>query len=233
MALNGTNATILVVDCDSQMRRVVVTALQSQGYRAEEAFSGEEALEFIRLVKFDLVLLEIDLPGESGIALCRQIHSKFAIPIIVLTFRDELGDKIEALDSGASDCIPKPFGVREMFARVRAVLRRHRSGGRSARQIRFGEIELDFEARRLTVSGQHVRLTLKEFDLLQYLIIHANETLPHRRILDRVWGPEVGDELYSLRVMINRLRNKIEAIPHRPKYLKTEVAVGYRIEIPD
>jgi two-component system KDP operon response regulator KdpE len=225
--------TILLVDDDAQIRRVMVTALGSQGYKVKEAGSGEEALELIQSHKFDLLLLDVNLPGKSGIAICKEISAKFAAPIIMLTVCDTQENKVEALDAGASDYVTKPFGMREMFARIRAVLRREPSGaGSSTTHLRFDNIEINFEARRLTVSGVQVRLTSKEFDLLLYLATHANKTIPHREILHYVWGPE-HDETKSLRVFVNRLRKKIEPLPHEPKYLLTEPFIGYRFEIPE
>lgn len=225
---------ILLVDDDNQIRRVMVAALGTQGYSIEEAGSGEEALERIQTQKIDLVLLDVNLPGKSGIEICREIRSQSAVPIIMLTVRDAQEDKVEALDAGASDYVTKPFGMREMFARIRAVLRRESTtaAAASSAQLRFDDIEINFEARRLTIFGHIVRLTSREFDLLQYLATHPNETLPHREILHYVWGPEHTDEMQSLRVFINRLRKKIEPLPHQPKYLLTEPFIGYRLEIP-
>jgi two-component system KDP operon response regulator KdpE len=232
--VSNNKGNILLVDDDAQIRRVMLTALGSQGYKVDEAASGEEALELVHSHKYDLVLLDVNLPGKSGVATCKEIRARLTIPIIMLTVRDAQEDKVEALDAGASDYVTKPFGMREMFARIRAVLRRETSvAGSSATQLRFDNIEINFEARRLTVSGHHVRLTSKEFDLLQYLAAHANKTLPHREILHYVWGPEYTDETKSLRVFVNRLRKKIEPLPHEPKYLLTEPFIGYRLEIPE
>jgi two-component system KDP operon response regulator KdpE len=150
----------------------------------------------------------------------------------MVTVRDDAAAKIEALDSGAYDYVTKPFGMGEMLARVRSAVRRTISVEFSEPFLRFDNIEIDFEARRLTVSGERVRLTAKEFDLLRYFGSHANKTISHRELLQEVWGAEHVEKLKYLRVFVNRLRKKLEPLPHAPKYLLTEPFVGYRFEIP-
>jgi two-component system, OmpR family, KDP operon response regulator KdpE len=224
---------ILVVDDDSQIRRVMRTTLDAQGYEVTEAGSGERALVFLQSEKFDLVLLDINLPGKTGIETCREIRVNSSVPIIMLTVRDAAADKIEALDAGAQDYVTKPFSMGELLARVRSVLRRTTSSAHShITHLQLGDVEINFESRRVIVSGKQVRLTAKEFDLLLYLASNANKTISHRELLLEVWGSEHIYERKYLRVFVNRLRKKIESVPHEPKYLITEPFVGYRLQTP-
>lgn len=182
---------ILVVDDDSQIRRVMRTTLDAQGYEVTEAGSGERALVFMQFEKYDLVLLDINLPGKTGIDTCREIRVNTSTPIIMLTVRDAAVDKIEALDAEAQDYVTKPFSMGELLARVRSVLRRTTPGSQSQiAHFQFGDVEINFESRRVIVSGKQVRLTAKEFDLLLYLATNANKTISHRELLREVWGSE-------------------------------------------
>jgi len=226
-------AHILVVDDDSQIRRVMRTTLEAQGYEVDEAGSGERAVELVLVSKYDLVILDINLPAKSGIETCKQIRSSVSVPIIMLTVRDSSTDKIEALDAGAQDYVTKPFTMGEMLARIRSVLRRTASPANAhILHLQLGDVAIDFEARRVIVAGKQVRLTAKEFDLLLYLATNANRTVTHRELLSEVWGSEHVDERKYLRVFVNRLRKKIESTPHEPKYLITEPFVGYRLQTP-
>jgi two-component system, OmpR family, KDP operon response regulator KdpE len=229
--MKANRARILVVDDDSQIRRVMRTTLEAQGYEVDEAGSGERALDFLRSDKYDLVLLDINLPGKTGIETCRDIRANVSLPIIMLTVRDAATDKIEALDAGAQDYVTKPFSMGELLARVRSVLRRTSSPANSQiKHLLLDDVEINFEARRVIVSGKQVRLTAKEFDLLFFLASNANKTLSHRELLLEVWGAEHVNERKYLRVFVNRLRNKIETTPHDPKFLVTEPFVGYRLQ---
>jgi two-component system KDP operon response regulator KdpE len=224
---------ILVVDDDAQIRRVMRTTLEAQGYEVDEAGSGERAIEFLLATKCDLILLDINLPGKSGIETCREIRTSSSVPIIMLTVRDTHADKIEALDGGAQDYVTKPFTMGELLARIRSVLRRTASPALShVAHLQLDDVQIDFEARRVTVSGKQIRLTATEFDLLLYFATNANRTISHRELLSAVWGSEHVDERKYLRVFINRLRKKIEATPHEPKFLLTEAFVGYRLQTP-
>jgi two-component system KDP operon response regulator KdpE len=226
-------AHILVVDDDSQIRRVMRTTLEAQGYEVDEAGNGERALDLLRSAKYDLILLDINLPGKTGIEACREIRTTANVPIIMLTVRDAAADKIEALDAGAQDYVTKPFSMGELLARVRSVLRRTASPANShISHLQLDNVEIDFEARRVIVSGKQVRLTAKEFDLLLYLASNANRTISHRELLLEVWGAEHVNQRKYLRVFVNRLRKKIESSPHDPKFLITEPFVGYRLQTP-
>lgn len=222
-------AKVLVVDDDPQIRRVLRVILTGERYEVEDARSGESA--FLRLREFlpDLVLLDVNMPGMGGLETCRTIRSSSDVPIIVLNIRQEEAEKVALLDAGADDYVTKPFGKEEVLARIRAALRRSSvagSGGPPA--FIADDLEIDFERRRVR-SGQNVlRLTPKEFDLLRYLVSHRGKPVPHRELLQAVWGPDYGDQSDYLRVFITHLRKKIEPNPAKPKYILTEPWLGYR-----
>jgi two-component system KDP operon response regulator KdpE len=224
---------ILVVDDEPQIRRVVRTALASNGYEVFEAASGDQALALVRASEYDLLLLDVNMPGRSGIETCRQIRALGLQPaVLMVTVRDTEADKVEALDAGADGYVTKPFGISELLARIRAVLRRTvDSPAFPATHLRLGAVEVDFEGRYVLVDGERVRLTPKELDLLSYLATHSNRTIGHRELLQAVWGAEHGHDPQYLHVFMNRLRNKLERSPKQPKYLITEPWVGYRLQL--
>jgi len=225
---------ILVVDDDPQIRRVMRTTLVAQGYEVSDAPTGEAALDLIRSEKYDLVLLDVNMPGISGVQACREIRLGSDLPIIMVTVRGAERDKVQALDAGADGYLTKPFSVSELLARIRAVLRRTTFPAEMENTLlKLGDVEIDFEARRINTNGRQIRLTTKEFDLIFYLAAHANRTITHRELLQEVWGPDYGGEQEYLRVFVNRLRKKIELSPSSPKYLLTEPWVGYRLELPE
>jgi two-component system KDP operon response regulator KdpE len=225
------SATILVVDDEPQIRRVLLTILTSQGYSVVEARSGDEALEKIRSEHLDLILLDVNMPGRSGIETCKEIREAGDTPVIILTVRNAERDKVQALDAGANDYIVKPFGAEELLARIRATLRRSVPVG-SLPSFVSDDLNIDFEKRAIALKGKTVRLTPKEFELLFYLVANQGKPLPHRRMLQAVWGPDYGQETEYLRVFINQLRKKIEPDPRHPRYIHTEPWVGYRFEPP-
>jgi len=224
-------ATILVVDDEPQIRRVLRSTLTSQGYVIIDAKTGEEGLESVRKNKPDLVLLDVNMPGLGGIEACREIRRSSDAPIIMLTVRNAERDKVLALDAGADDYVVKPFGIEELLARIRAALRRYAPGDALPPFV-SKELTMDFERRQLTVRGEEVHLTPKEFDVLKHLIANQGKPLSHRRILQSVWGPDYGEETENLRVVINQLRKKIETDPADPKFIRTEPWVGYRFQPP-
>ncbi len=228
---------ILVVDDEPQIRRVMRTTLTANGYEVSDARSGDEALEKLSEERFDLILLDVNMPGVSGLETCRTIRSGRSVSdvaIIMLTVRNAERDKVEALDAGADDYVVKPFSTPELLARIRAALRRAPVAQDSALpRISLKDVEVDFVSRQVTVRGRNVRLTPKEFDLLRYLVTHANRVIAHRELLQAVWGPDYGDEVEYLRVFINQLRKKIESQPVKPRYLLTEPWIGYRFRLPD
>jgi two-component system, OmpR family, KDP operon response regulator KdpE len=225
------SASILVVDDEPQIRRVLRSTLTFRGYELVEAASGEEALELASKVKPDLILLDVNLPGISGIETCRELRRFTDVPIIMLTVRNAERDKVVALDAGADDYITKPFGIEELLARVRASLRRH-SSTEAIPAFQSKELSVDFESRRVTALGEEVHLAPKEFEVLKHLIAQQGKPVSHRRLLQAVWGPEYGEETENLRVVINQLRKKIEKDPAQPKFILTEPWVGYRFQPP-
>jgi two-component system KDP operon response regulator KdpE len=225
--------TILVVDDEPQLRRVMRATLTDLGYIVIDAKTGEEALEKLHRDTPDVILLDLNMPGIGGLETCRAIRSGSDIPIIVLSVRNTERDKVDALDAGADDYVTKPFGIQELMARIRAALRRgHGAGGeQAALGVHTGYLEIDFDSRKVVCGGKPVRLTPKEFDLLRILVANADRAVPHRKLLQAVWGPDYGDETEYLRVFVNALRKKIEPNPSSPKYLLTEPWVGYRFQL--
>ena len=223
--------TILIVDDEPQIRRVMRTTLTSHGYSVVEAKSGDEALSLIRTEHADLIVLDLNLPGISGLETCREIRAVSDVPIIMLTVRNSELDKVQALDAGADDYVVKPFGVEELMARIRAALRRA-GPGEAIPAFVSDDLAIDFEKRAVTVKGIPVRLTPKEFEMLRQLVANAGKSQAHRRLLQAVWGPDYGDETEYLRVFINQLRKKIEPDPQHPRYIHTEPWIGYRFEPP-
>ncbi len=222
-------STILIVDDEPQIRRVMRTTLSSNGYAVLEAKNGEEALEMIRKERPELVLLDVNMPGMSGLEVCREIRDQSDIAIIMLTVRNTEHDKVMALDAGADDYVVKPFSIEELLARIRAALRRTSSAEPVPAYV-SSDLEIDFERRKVLVQGRAVRLTPKEFELLRHLVASQGKPLEHRRLLQAVWGPDYGNETEYLRVFINQLRKKIEPDPANPKYIHTDPWVGYRFE---
>jgi two-component system KDP operon response regulator KdpE len=226
-------AKILVVDDEPQIRRTLRATLVPQGYQVVDAKSGEEALEVQGHEKPDLVLLDLSMPGMGGLETCRAMREVSDAAILVLTVRNTEKDKVQALDAGADDYITKPFGTPELLARIRAALRRMPAAEAETKKLELEQVVIDFAARRVISGGREARLTPKEFDLLRYLTSHANEAIPHRKLLQAVWGPEYGDEVEYLRVFVNQLRKKIERNPAKPKFLVTEPWMGYRFVLPE
>jgi two-component system KDP operon response regulator KdpE len=223
---------ILVVDDDPQIRRVLKVTLAGQGFEVDDARNGEVALEKLRDTRFDLLLLDINMPGMNGLEVCRAIRASSEVAIIMLTVRDDEADTVEALDAGSDDYVTKPFKPSELSARIRAALRRAPFGQGPAGRLTLGATSIDFDTREVTCTGTRVRLTPKEFDLLKYLAGHPNKVLSHRQLLQAVWGPDYGDQVDYLRVVVNQLRKKIEPTPSSPIYLLTEPWVGYRLQLP-
>jgi len=174
------------------------------------------------------------MPGMGGLEACRAIRSGSEVSIIMLTVRDSEQDKVAALDAGADDYITKPFSTPELLARIRAALRRMPSSAEGGSQsVHLDDIEINLATRRVISSGREIRLTPKEFGLLQYLLANPNVPIPHGRLLQAVWGPDYGDQVEYLRVFVNQLRKKIEPDPAHPRYLLTEPWVGYRFALPE
>src|SRR4030095_16248073 len=210
---------ILVVDDEPQIRRVMRTTLTGAGYEVDDARTGEEALNKLRGFRPDLVLLDINLPGMSGLEACRTIRSDSNVAIIMLTVHNTETAKVEALDAGADDFVTKPFSTPELLARIRAALRRVPAAQTASGKLRIDDLTVDFAARTVTRGGgAPIHLTPKEQDLLRYLTQRANEAVPHRELLQAVWGPDYGDQVDYLRVFIKSLRKKIETDQENPQY---------------
>lgn len=219
---------ILVVDDEPQITRVLRRTLSAQGYDVQTAGDGEEALEVFRQWNPNLVVTDLSMPIMGGLELCRRIRKVSQVPVIVLSVKGEERSKVEALDAGADDYITKPFGMEELLARVRVVLRRAPASVPEAQLLEIGDFIVDLEARRLTVRGTELHLTPKEYDLLVYLLRHADKVLTHRALLGAIWGGDYTGQTEYLRVFIGQLRKKIEPDPAHPRYIITEPWVGYR-----
>ena len=228
--MNETRDRILIVDDESSIRRTLRTTLTAMGFTTADEATGERAIEHLGYESFDAVLLDVNMPGMGGIATCRLLRRQYPqLGILMLTVRDRQDDKVEALEAGADDYVVKPFQLRELAARLRAVIRRLRSATAPVGpDIRIGILELNVERRLLTRNGEPVHLTPKEFELLHYLMTHAGIPVPHARLLQAVWGPEYGGESEYLRTFIRQIRKKIEPNAAEPEYLITDHYVGYR-----
>jgi two-component system KDP operon response regulator KdpE len=221
---------ILVIEDDLGIRQSLFETLTALGFMVGEAGNGEEGLLRLRMVSYDAVLLDINMPGMGGMETCRRIfHAYPGLPIVMLTVRDDEEDKVEALDAGAHDYVTKPFQVRELTARLRAAIRSSKTAaGSSDSFVAVGDLVLNPGRHRIEKLGQEIHLTPKEFEMLHYLMRHAGRPVPHNRLLASIWGPEYGNEREYLRVLINQLRKKIEDDPSHPTYILTESHVGYR-----
>ncbi len=224
---------VLVVDDEPQILRALRAALRGHGYDVQTAADGEEALDLLALHPPDVVILDLVMPGKSGFDVVREVRA-WSTPtsrmpaIIVLSARGEERDKVTALDLGADDYLTKPFGMNELLARIRVALRHRPEQTTTNPVIRAGAVVIDLERRVITRDGAVVHVTPTEWQLLVELARAAGKVLTQRMLLQRVWGPEYGDEAQYLRVYINQLRRKLEADPARPRILITEPGVGYR-----
>ncbi|MGB6742313.1 MAG: response regulator transcription factor [Terracidiphilus sp.] len=228
--MNQQPIRILVVDDESAIRRALRPPLVELGFQVAEASRGEEALQALRAAVYDVVLLDINMPGIGGIETLRRIRA-FAprLPVLMLTVRDQEEDKVEALDLGADDYVTKPFSTRELIARIRAAVRRVRAPARAEdAPIEIGEIRLEPARRTVTKRGELVRLTRKEFDILHCLMSRAGRVVTYAKLLTAVWGADCREEVEYLRTFVRQLRKKIEDDPSNPLYLLTDVYVGYR-----
>ncbi len=226
-------AKILVVDDEPQIRRTLRCALTRQNYVVADACSGEEALGRIREDRYDMILLDCNMPGIGGIEACYQIRAASDVAIIMLTVGNKEDEKIEALDAGADDCMTKPFSMPELLARIRANLRRVPLAPKEGQPVfSFGDVSVNLGSRQVMVSGQQVRLRPKEFDVLRYLITNPNVVVPHGLMIQAIWGPDYGKEVEYLHVIVNQIRKKLEPGPGKPQYILTEPRVGYRFQFP-
>lgn len=226
---------ILIIEDELPIRRFLHAALTAANYRWIEAGTAQEGLTQAVLRQPDLVILDLGLPDLDGLEVIRQLRAWSTLPIIVLSARQQEGDKVLALDAGADDYLTKPFGVAELLARLRVALRHasRASAGSDSHIFDVGELHVDLALRQVFVAGEEVHLTPIEFKLLATLAHNAGKVMTHRQLLRDVWGPGYGDESHYLRVFVAQLRRKIEADPARPRYLITEPGVGYRLRAED
>jgi two-component system KDP operon response regulator KdpE len=219
---------LLIIDDEVQIRRLLRITLESGGYEVREADSGQVGLVETAAVQPDGIILDLGLPDLDGIDVLKRLREVTQVPVLVLTVRDRAEDKIAALDAGADDYLTKPFNGFELLARLRAILRRSRPATELP-VVCFGEIEVDLPARLVRRSGKEVHLTTREYAFLRLLVQHRGKVITHRQILREIWGPNSEKNNHYLRVFITHLRQKLEADPHTPKYLRTEPGIGYRL----
>jgi two-component system, OmpR family, KDP operon response regulator KdpE len=226
---------ILLAEDEAALCDFVSRNLRARGFEVFEASNGLEALALWEREDPHLLILDIMMPRMDGLEVCRRVREHSGVPIIVLTALDAESDKVTALDLGADDYLTKPFGVEELLARVRAVLRRTQWEGMppSSGIKQFGDLEIDLAGHIVRLRGAEVRLSPTEFSVLKQLVANTGKVLTHRMLLQSIWGPEYGGEAEYLRVYINRLRQKLETDPASPRYLLTEPGVGYRFVAPD
>ena len=219
---------ILIVNDEGAVRRVIATTLRTSGFSVTDAARGEEALALLSSTRFDAVLLDMNMPGMGGIAVCRAIRKLSPeLPVLMLTVRDSEDDKVEALDAGADDYVTKPFAVRELVARVNAMVRRARTPVVVNEKIAVKDVVLCPERRVFIKREQPVHLTRTQFDIVELLMRSPGKPVSHKRLLSTVWGPEYRDHVEYLRTYMRQLRKVIEDDPARPQYLLTVPYVGY------
>lgn len=217
----------LVIDDEPQIRRLLRVTLEANGYRVFDSATGQEGIAQAAQRRPDVVLLDLGLPDLDGLEVLKRLREWSRVPVIILSVRDREDDKVAALDAGADDYVTKPFATGELLARLRAALRHLQPQGADA-VFRSGDLEVDLSARVVRQRGQEVKLTPTEYSLLRLFITHAGKVLTHRQLLTEVWGPKAVDQTHYLRVHIAHLREKLEAIPGQPEFIRTEPGIGYR-----
>ena len=227
---------ILIADDEPSVRDSVGYALAQEGFEVTPAADGDEAAERVGDgIPYDLLILDIMMPGPSGLDICRDVRSRSAVPIILLTAKDAEVDKVVGLEVGADDYVTKPYRLRELVARMRAVLRRaprDRNGDASGEVLEVGDVALDPERHEVVIRGDHVQLPLKEFELLELLLDNAGRVLTRETLIDRVWGSDYVGDTKTLDVHIKRLRSKVEDDPSNPSRIVTIRGLGYKFEAP-
>jgi len=229
--VNATVPTLVVIEDDPQIRRFLRSGLSAQPMRIFEAESGAQGLVEAATRKPDLVILDLGLPDVDGVDVVARLREWYTGPIVILSARSAEQEKIKALDAGADDYLTKPFGIGELLARIRAALRRaaQPAGGDGASTFEFGDVHVDLAARRVFRAGQEAHLTPNEYRLLAVLVRHAGKVCTHRQLLAEVWGPSHVEHAHYLRIYMAQLRHKLEADPTNPRFLRTELGVGYRL----
>jgi two-component system KDP operon response regulator KdpE len=234
--MSTTAPVAVIIEDEPQIRRFVRAALEAEGWQVHEADTASRGLTEAGTRKPDLLVLDLGLPDGDGLDVIRDVRSWSPVPIIVLSARVDEADKVAALDAGADDYLTKPFGVGELLARVRANQRRHRAasaqdGGASDTVFRFGQVEIDRQARIVRRAGTEVHLTPIEYRLLMVLVTNTGRVMTHRQLLREVWGPAHTEQNHYLRIHMGHLRQKLEEEPAQPRHLLTETAVGYRLVV--
>jgi two-component system KDP operon response regulator KdpE len=220
--------TILVIDDEVQIRRLLRITLEATAFSVVEADTGKMGLAEAARCQPDAVVLDLGLPDIGGLEVLRQLREWSRVPVLVLTVLAAEGDKVAALDAGADDYLTKPFGSAELTARLRAILRRA-PGENEPSVVAFGDIEVDLAARTVRRAGAEVRLTAKEYAMLRMLVVHRGKVVTHGQMLRELWGPKSEDNTHYLRVHMTHIRQKLEAEPHKPRHLRTESGIGYRL----
>lgn len=228
MSSSDPRKDILVIDDEVQIRRLLRLTLEAAGFGVRESDTGRGGLDEMVRRAPDALVLDMGLPDLSGLDVLRQLREWSRLPVLVLTVRAAETDKVTALDAGADDYLTKPFGSAELTARVRAILRRAPTEAELAR-VAFGDLRIDFTARTVRRAGVEVKLTPKEYALLRMLVLHRGKVVTHQQILRELWGPKSEEQTHYLRVHMAHLRQKLEAEPHRPRHLRTESGIGYRL----
>jgi two-component system KDP operon response regulator KdpE len=221
---------IVVIEDEAQIRRFVRQALEEEGWKIFEAETARQGLIEAGTRKPDLVILDLGLPDRDGIDLIRDLRGWSDVPIIILSARSEEDDKIGALDAGADDYLAKPFGVGELLARTRALLRRRARSADATAITEFGDVSVDLSRRTVRRNGEDIHLTALEYRLLAVLVANAGRVLTHRQLLREVWGPSYVDSSHYLRIYVGHLRQKLEADATQPRFILTETGVGYRFQ---
>ncbi|CAA9583113.1 MAG: DNA-binding response regulator KdpE [uncultured Thermomicrobiales bacterium] len=223
-------ARVLVVDDEAQIRRLLSKGLAGAGYDVTAVGTGEEALDAFADRPSDLVVLDLSMPGLGGLETCRRLRARSAVPIVILSVQEREADKVAALDLGADDYVTKPFGMGELLARLRALLRRANAPGATEPVFAAGPLRVDFARRLVTLDDQPLRLTPTEFAILKYLVVHADRVVTHGVLLREIRGDGFEAEPHYLHVYVNQLRRKLEQDPAHPRFILTEPGVGYRFD---
>ena len=226
--MSSAKMTILVIDDEVQIRRLLKITLEAAGIAVVEADTGRIGLEEAARSHPDAVVLDLGLPDMSGLEVLKHLREWSKVPVLVLTVLAAEADKVSALDAGADDYLTKPFGSAELLARIRAILRRMPEENEPS-SIRFGDIEVDLSARIVRKAGNEVRLTAKEYAMLRLLVVHRGKVVTHGQMLRELWGPKAEENTHYLRVHMTHIRQKLETEPHKPRHLRTESGIGYRL----
>ena len=225
--------TVLVIDDEPQIRRFLRTGLGVHAVDVVEAGSAEEGLRLATTVRPDLVILDLGLPDGDGVEVLRRIREWSDVPVFVLSVRERESEKVRAIEAGADDYLTKPFGMAELLARMRRALSRRAGAGAAGPVLKVGELTIDLAHRLVTLAGRPTRLSPKQYRLLALLAANAGKVMTHAQLLREIWGPAHEADAHYLRIFVRKLRAQIEPQPERPRYLVTELGVGYRLRTPD